>query len=276
MSNGPVPFNEVGKRAKDLLYKDYNFDHKFLLTLASKSGLGLTASGVKIKQVFVGDISSKYQNGRTTVDVKVDSNSTVSTTVTVNEAITGLKSSFSFKIPDHKSGKLNLQYLNEKIALNCGIGTTTTPLIDCAASVGIKELSFGAEVGFDSASASFTKYNCGVGYNKPDFSASLVLADKGETLKASYIHLYNPERGDAVAAELTHRFNSGDNSFAFGSSHAIDPLTTLKTRVCDRGRVAVLCQHQWRPKSFITLSTEYDPKAFSEPSKVGLALALKP
>lgn len=37
----------------------------------------VTASGVKIKQVFVGDISSKYQNGRTTVDVKVDSDSTV-------------------------------------------------------------------------------------------------------------------------------------------------------------------------------------------------------
>ncbi|XP_078174969.1 mitochondrial outer membrane protein porin 6-like [Carex rostrata] len=59
----------------------------------------------------------------------------VSTTVTVNEAITGLKSSFSFKIPDHKSGKLNLQYLNEKIALNCGIGMTTTSLIDCAVSL---------------------------------------------------------------------------------------------------------------------------------------------
>ncbi|KAF3337100.1 Thiosulfate/3-mercaptopyruvate sulfurtransferase 1 [Carex littledalei] len=55
-------------------------------------------------------------------------------------------------------------------------------------------------------------------------------ADKGETLKASYIHLYNPKRGDAVATELTHRFNSGDNNFALGSSHAIDPLTTLKTR----------------------------------------------
>jgi voltage-dependent anion channel protein 2 len=79
-----------------------------------------------------------------------------------------------------------------------------------------------------------------------------------------------------VAAEITHRLYSGENSFAFGSSHAIDPLTTLKTRVCNRGRVAVLCQHQWRPKSFITLSAEYDPKAFSEPSRVGLALALRP
>jgi voltage-dependent anion channel protein 2 len=68
-----------------------------------------------------------------------------------------------------------LQYLNEKVALNCGIGMTTTPLLDCAASVGTKGLSFGVEVGLDSALASFTKYNCGIGYNKPDFSTSLVL-----------------------------------------------------------------------------------------------------
>jgi hypothetical protein len=29
----------------------------------------------------------------------------------VNEAIAGLKSSFSFKIPDHKSGKVTIFYL---------------------------------------------------------------------------------------------------------------------------------------------------------------------
>ena len=32
----------------------------------------------------------------------------VSTTVTVDEALTGLKTSFSFKVPDHKSGKVSM------------------------------------------------------------------------------------------------------------------------------------------------------------------------
>jgi hypothetical protein len=32
----------------------------------------------------------------------------VSTTVTVDEALTGLKTSFAFKVPDHKSGKVSV------------------------------------------------------------------------------------------------------------------------------------------------------------------------
>ncbi|XP_072987894.1 mitochondrial outer membrane protein porin 6 [Typha latifolia] len=276
MSNGPAPFFEIGKKAKDLLNKDYSFDHKFSLTTLSDAGLGLTATGVKIDQLFIGDISTQYRSGRTTVNVKVDTNSHVSTTITVNEIVTGLKTSFSFKIPDQKSGKLDLQYLHDRTAINSSIDMTPSPLLELAATIGTKELSLGAEVGFDSASASFAKYNAGIGYNKPDLSAALILADKGETLKASYVHLVNPKNGAAVAAEVTHRFSTNENNFTIGSFYALDPLTTVKTRFSNTGKVAALCQHQWRPKSFVTLSAEYDPKAATAHPRVGLAVALKP
>lgn len=38
----------------------------------------------------------------------------------------------------------------------------------------------------------------------------------------------------------------------------------------------MLCQREWRPKSLITLSAEYDSKANNVAPKLGLALALKP
>lgn len=79
-----------------------------------------------------------------------------------------------------------------------------------------------------------------------------------------------------MAAEMVHKFNTYENSFSIGSSHAVDPLTTVKTRFMNTGKAAFLCQHQWRPKSFITLSAEYDPKSISAPPKVGIAVALKP
>ncbi|EHA8590588.1 putative Mitochondrial outer membrane protein porin 6 [Cocos nucifera] len=101
-------------------------------------------------------------------------------------------------------------------------------------------------------------------------------AEKGETLKASYVHVVNLVTGAAVAAEMIHRFNTYENSFTIGSCHALNPLTTIKTRFNSSGKAAVLCQHEWRPKSFLTLSAEYDPKALNAPSRVGLALALKP
>eukprot|EP00267_Zea_mays_P032519 XP_008665842.1 mitochondrial outer membrane protein porin 6 [Zea mays] len=173
----------------DLLYKDYNFDQKFSLSTCSNSGLNLTATGVKINEDFIGDIRTQHKSGRTTVDVIIDSDSKVrfnfvyesffvslvSTTVTVDEALTGLKTSFAFKVPDHKSGKLDLQYAHNRFSMNSTIGLTSTPLVELAATVGTSELAIGAEFGFDSTSAAVTKYNSGVGYNKSDFSVSLLL-----------------------------------------------------------------------------------------------------
>jgi voltage-dependent anion channel protein 2 len=51
----------------------------------------------------------------------------------------------------------------------------SAPLVELSATAGTKELTVGAEVGFDSTSASVTKYNYGMSYNKDDFSAALLL-----------------------------------------------------------------------------------------------------
>ncbi|KAG8073376.1 hypothetical protein GUJ93_ZPchr0006g46224 [Zizania palustris] len=265
------------RRTRHLLYKDYNFDQKFSLTTTSDSGLGLTATGVKIDELFIGDIQTQHKSGKTTIDVKIDSDSKVSTTVTVDEALTGLKTSFSFRVPDKNLGRLiDLQYLHDRIALNSTIGLTSAPLVELAATIGTNELSVGAEVGFDSTSASVTKYNSVIGYNKHDFSAALLLTDKGETLKASYIHLFDQTNGATVAVEVTHKLKTKENYFTIGSSHALDSSTLLKTRFSNSGKVGLLCQHEWRPKSIVSLSAEYDPKVVSSPSRFGVAIALKP
>ncbi|KAL9254740.1 Mitochondrial outer membrane protein porin 4-like protein [Drosera capensis] len=99
-------------------------------------------------------------------------------------------------------------------------------------------------------------------------------ADKGEAVKASYYHTIDPST--AVAAEMIHRFSNYENSFTIGSSHVVDPLTSLKTRLSHNGKVAVLCQREWRPKSLVTASAELDTKETKTASKFGLAIALKP
>ncbi|KAK7329803.1 hypothetical protein VNO77_23983 [Canavalia gladiata] len=277
MANGPAPFSEIGKRAKDLLYKDYNFDHKFSVSIPNATGLGLIATGLKKDQIFIGDINTLYKSGNTTVDVKVDTYSNVSTKVTVNDIFHSTKAALSFNIPDHKSGKLDVQYLHPHAAIDSSIGLNPSPLLELSAAIGSKDLCLGAEVGFNTTSASFTKYNAGVAFNKPDFSAALMLADKGQTLKASYIHYVDRPDGLTVVAEISHRFSSFENRFTIGSSQSIDPNTILKTRFSNDGKAAFQCQRAWRPNSLITLSAEYDStKIFSSSTKLGLALTLKP
>ncbi|KAJ1375503.1 Porin domain superfamily [Sesbania bispinosa] len=277
MANGPAPFSEIGKRARDLLYKDYNFDHKFSLSVPNSAGLGLIATGLKKDQIFVGDINTLYKSGNVTVDVKVDTYSNVSTKVTVNDIFHSNKVALSFNIPDHKSGKLDVQYLHPHAAIDSSIGLNPSPQLELSAAIGSKELCMGAEVGFNTTSSSFTKYNAGIAFNKPDFSAALMLADRGQSLKASYIHHVDRPDGFTVAAEINHRFSSFENRFTIGSSQSLDPITVLKTRFSDDGKAAFQCQRAWRPNSLITLSAEYDStKIFSSSTKFGLALTLKP
>ncbi|GMN52086.1 hypothetical protein TIFTF001_021232 [Ficus carica] len=369
MGSSPAPFSEIGKKAKDLLTKDYNFDQKFSLSVVGATGLdlglpilvsddlsindteqfagdnpnnpilpqhsipntsaevtvkenmvqrllsynehtirgkGLIATGLKRDQIFIGDLSTIYKSGNTTVDVKVDTYSNVTSKVTVSNLLPSTKAALSFKIPDNKSGKvsttivtvsnflpstkavlsfkipdnksgkLDVQYLHPHAAFDSSIGLNPNPLLELSATIGSKELSLGGEVAFDTASASFIKYNAGISLNKHDYSAALLLTDKGQALKASYIHYVDSKNGTTVAAELIHRFSSYQNNFSIGSSHAIDPFTIVKTRLSDNGKIATLLQREWRPKSLITFSAEYDSKAVNATPKLGLALTLKP
>lgn len=101
--------------------------------------------------------------------------------------------------------------------------------------------------------------------------------DKGQTVKASYAHVVNALTGTEVATEMTHRLSGNfKNSVCFGSVHKIDPLTIVKTRFSDDGKIAVSSQRIWRPKSLVTFSAEYDTKNISTAPKFGLSIALKP
>ncbi|KZV14833.1 mitochondrial outer membrane protein porin 4-like, partial [Dorcoceras hygrometricum] len=259
----------------DLLTKDYNYDQKFILSIPSSTGMGITATGVKKDQIFIGDVSTQYRSGRTTVDLKVDTYSNVFTKVTVDDVLHGTKAAISFNVPDNKSGKLDVHYFHRRAAINSSIGLNPTPLLEVAGAVGSKDIAIGGEISFDTASSTFTKCNAGISFNKSDFSAAILLTDKGQAIKASYLHTVNPVNGTEIAAEMTHRLSSFDNSFSIGSVHKIDPLTLVKTRFSDNGKVAILSQREWRPKSLVTFSAEYDTKASNAP-KLGLAIALKP
>lgn len=71
--------------------------------------------------------------------------------------------------------QLDVQYLHNHAAINSSIGLNPAPLLEVAATLGDKNLVLGGEIGFDTASASFTRYNAGIGFNKADFSAALIL-----------------------------------------------------------------------------------------------------
>eukprot|EP00249_Psilotum_nudum_P029577 c4058_g1_i1 orf=259-1089(+) len=276
MGKGPGLFTDIGKKAKDLLTKDYIEDQKFTVTTETESGLVFTSTGIKKGGLFNGEVSTQLKSKNVTTDVKIDTNSKISTTVTAEDVAPGLKTVFCFTIPDQSSGKIEFQYHQEYAGISAKFGLTSVPLVEINGAFGSEGFAIGGEIGFDTSSGTLTKYNTGIGFTKSDFSASLILADKGDTLKASYLHTVSPITRSIIAAEILHKFSTSENTFTVGTLYPLDILTTVKACLNNHGRLAVLLQHEWRPKSLITLSGEMDTKALDRKAKVGLALVLKP
>ena len=99
--------------------------------------------------------------------------------------------------------------------------------------------------------------------------------DKGKTLTATYVHSINGSDENQITAELSHKFSSSENISTLRSAHVIDCYNTVKTELSSNGKVSMLCQHEWQPKSFITVSAEYDLMRTEVSPKWGLAMALK-
>ncbi|KAG8086203.1 hypothetical protein GUJ93_ZPchr0010g8915 [Zizania palustris] len=251
---GPGLYTEIGKKAKDLLYKDYHTDQKFTLTTYAPNGAAITLASTKKNDAIFSEIQSQLKKKNVTVDVKATSDSNLITTFTIHELGTpGLKGIFCIPFPYQNSAKAELH-------LSGVFGTGA--------------FAVGADVSFDTASGDFTKYNAGLSHTTKDLTAALILNNKGDSLAASYYHKVNGTT--AVGAELAHRFSNNDNTLTFGTQHALDELTTVKARLNNYGLASALVQHEWRPKSLITISTEVDTKAIDNSSKIGLSLVLKP
>ncbi|GKU99394.1 hypothetical protein SLEP1_g12252 [Rubroshorea leprosula] len=276
MVKGPGLYSDIGKKARDLLYKDYQTDHKFSVTTYTSNGVAITSTGVKKGELFLADVSTKLKNKNITTDVKVDTNSNLLTTITIDEPAPGLKMIFSFIVPDQRSGKLELQYQHEYSGISTSIGLTANPIVNFSGVVGNNVLSLGTDLSFDTATGNFNKCNAGLSFTHADLIASLNLNDKGDTLSASYYHIVSPLTNTAVGAELSHNFSNNENSLTIGTQHALDPLTTVKARVNNYGRASALIQHEWSRKSLFTISGEVDTRAIEKSAKIGLALALKP
>jgi voltage-dependent anion channel protein 2 len=260
----------------DLLTKDYTYDHKLVISTTTQSGLAFTSNAVKRGDALLADISTSFRNKNITADVKVDTKSNIITTITVDEFAPGAKSIFSFTIPDQNSGKVELQYRQDYAAITGSIGLKPSPIVEATGVVGSDGFAVGGELAFDTASGNLTKYNAALNYIQPGFNGSLILADKGDTLKASYLHTVSPTSRTTVAAEIAHKISKNENTFTVGGLYELDILTTVKARLNNHGKVAALLQHEWRPKSLVTISGEVDTKALDKSAKLGLAIALKP
>ncbi|KAK4744814.1 hypothetical protein SAY87_011126 [Trapa incisa] len=277
MSKGPSFFSEFGKKAKDVLTKDYSPDQRFTISSTNATGVALSSTVGKNGGLSSGNVTAQYKHKNAVLDVKIDTESNqILTTITITDILPSTKTVASLKLPDYDSGKLETQYSHEHATFSTAISGKTFPVIDFSATIGTPSIAFGAESSYQTETRTFMRYNAGVSMTKPNSSASVILADKGDSLKASYLHHLDELNGGAVVGEISRKFSTNENTLTVGCSYLVDPHTLVKAKLNNHGNLATLLQHELKAKSYLTISGTFDTKALQRTPKFGLALSLKP
>ncbi|KAI3813408.1 hypothetical protein L1987_18130 [Smallanthus sonchifolius] len=106
MNSGPGLFSDIGKKATDLLTKDYISDQKFSVSTSSVTGVALTSTATKKGGLSSGDVGAVYKYKNTLTDIKLDTESNIATKLTFTDIVPSTKTIASFKLPDLKSSKV--------------------------------------------------------------------------------------------------------------------------------------------------------------------------
>ncbi|KAJ6948832.1 hypothetical protein NC651_002983 [Populus alba x Populus x berolinensis] len=169
---------------------------------------------------------------------------------------------------------LHAQYLHKYAALATSFSLHHTPKIQLSASAGTSSLAFGIQTKYEIASRQFREIDAGFSMTKPNYDASITMGNKGDFLRASYIHYFDHKKKVAAAAVISHRFSKKENALTVGGSWNMDNITTVKARVDDRGKIMMLLKYGIKSKSCLTIASEFDTKSLNKIPGIGLAFSL--
>lgn len=273
---GPGLFSDIGKQGRDLLFKDYSNDQKLTIASFSDTGVGLNSTVVKRGGLYTGDVAAQYKHKNSVLDFKFDTESNISSVLTVTDILPSTHVIASLRLPDYNSGKLEVQHFHEHATFTTAFSLNKSPSVDISATLGTPHIAFGAEASYLTNSGLFAKYNAGVSVPKADSNVSAILADKGDSVRVAYLHRFEQLNGGAVVGEISRKFSTNENTLTVGCSYVVDSQTVVKAKLNNHGNLGALLQHQLTPKSFLTVSGAFDTNALANYPKFGLALFLKP
>uniref|UniRef100_K4AIJ6 Uncharacterized protein n=1 Tax=Setaria italica TaxID=4555 RepID=K4AIJ6_SETIT len=237
---------------------------------------GITSTALEKGGLCYLDMSSEYKHKNTLISVKVDTESNISTTLTLLKALPSTKLAISVKLPDCNARKLKLQYFHENATFATVVCMKPSPAIEFSGTVGAKGVSFGAECRYDTARGKFRKYRVAIGMTSKYYHAAFILADRGDTIKVYGLYHFDKKQKASAVVELTRKLSKNENTLTVGGLYTVDAQTTVKARLNNTGNLAALLRLEVKPRSHLMISGEFDMKALDRPPKIGLALALVP
>lgn len=266
----PPQFKDLGKKAKDLFKKQYDYKNEIKVTSKTsgvkiESGMGSKFAGyskANWTDEFLGDIEVEaHSEGVAKGQFKL-CNVADGVNVTVAGAAAGDLSVEATYVQDMVAAMA-------KGSHNIDKGATA---LTASAVVGLDSISVGGQVNLD-ASGAPTDYNFGASYATSDLVAAVTTAKKAQDISLNVLNKWSSTT--TLGASATHSLASGNQSFALGTDMALDKSTQVKLKVDSQGKVGTAVVHKLAsPQMTVGVSSEFDVGGESlKATKFGISLS---
>lgn len=284
MSNTPPVFGDLGKNARDLF--DKNFDYpKFKLSLKTK-----TESGVEFETNGSHDLDKSRTQGSLKTKLKFadqgvvvseswNTNAELDTELTYEPSrIQGLKltlQSAFLAASGHKTGKLKASYRREYFSGEGDVDMQVAgPVVKASGVLMYKGWYAGYLLGYNTATAKLANNDVALGFQGNDFTVHSSLADV-QDLHTSVHHKVNSKT--EVGLTTAYNLQTSNVSLGLASKYTLDDGAVLKAKVNNLGQVGVSYSQNVRDGVKLTLSSLIDGRNINAGGhKLGVALDFEP
>lgn len=280
----PPPFyNELGKSAKDLFNRGYNFDTvKIDVKTKTPTGVEFSCGGTSHidSGKVLGTLETKYKFKEYGINFseKWNTSNVLATEVSVDNFLKGSKfateGTFAPQTGD-KTLKIKAEYRNNYLAFNSDADfKTATPLITASGVLHYNGWLVGLLSKFDTKDSKLKSNNLALGYTTKEFVIHTNVSD-GKLYSGHIYQKVNPFLETGI--ELAWSSENNDTKFGLGCKYAWDRDTTIRAKVNNSSQIGLGFAHKLRDGITITLSTLIDGKNFNQGGhKVGMGIEFEP
>lgn len=276
----PPSYGDLGKSARDLFNKGFNFGfYKLECKTKASNGIQFTVNGNSNHDTnkVVGNLETKYKwndYGLTFLE-KWNTDNTLGTEITIEDQLAkGLKLSFDTEFAPQtgkKSGKIKTAYKQDYINLNADVDFDFAgPTIHGAAVLGYNGWLAGYQMSFDTAKSKLAKSNFAVGYTTDDFTLHTNVNDGAEFGGSIYQRV-----SDDLETGVQLSWTAGSNAtrFSLAAKYTPDKDSSFRAKVNNSSQIGISYQTKVRDGVNITCSSLLEGKNFNQGGhKVGFGL----
>lgn len=274
----PPSFSDIGKQARDVFGKGYNFGLvKLDVKSKSSSGVEFNAAGSSSTDggKVSGSLETKYKIAEQGLSLteKWNTSNSLTTTVDYEKLVPGLKLTLDGTFEPNsgaKSGKFKTEYKHEKILFNADLNLAASPVVNISSSVGSGPYTVGYQTAFDTGKSGLTKHNLALAYSSGDMVLHVTATDA--KVFGGGVFLKN---SSSLETGVTVATSAASSSFGVGCKYSLGPDASVRAKVNNASQVGLSYQQKLRDGVTLTLSANIDGNKLNEPGhKLGIALEM--